>query len=636
MLKKILLSLSLLITMILTIFLSYSIFTQSDFILNARSKFYDTKINKQHKVITENLKQLQNSLTQVIQSPKIAEIFAKQTIDQTDFPMFAETKLSAIHLTDKNGKILFSSQLFYTGKSIYSNLLTWNTNTEPEFFFSDKDQLVGVAKFIDPTNIDQLNAGYIIAEFPSDVIIDHIPVNQRYVRFINEEKPIFIIDFVNQLTDNMASVIGNHYQEGLPFPTLAATMINIPKLTPFIYYIGNVFYAPPMIIFFILILLIVSVILILLLIRIKHEEIFDKDQMFINKFEDSIISTEQSESVSKLFSDIENGIIYDSEKAIQMMDDAVKFGVINEVEPKNSNDIIEYESEDHQQIVEDLNNVSDITFDDFESLTIGEISDKNLSHQDYSFEKIGDINHFDNTTVIEDLNNSNTPENQKDEINSFILTENFDKDLDLNNESIKTQNLIDNDINDEELSKEQAQENTSGFEDINIIEESEFDLHDEDDNIFLETNEEFDEIPIQEFNELIDNNKNIFNIDSIYETLKPFLDLYKIEFHSIGKLENGECILEIGGHQIILSSNSLVFSDILSQHKVLSMSGNLIDSPYLKDLFPESFIEELGELFIEPILDSEGTVEGIVMLGRNKNLPLLSIEEKRNLFLAMK
>ncbi|MGL4560853.1 MAG: hypothetical protein ACRCV0_01005, partial [Brevinema sp.] len=654
-----------------------------------------------------------------------------------------EVDLSSIHLTDHTGNILFSSQLFYTGKSIYSNIISWSQTPEPFFFFSNTDTLVGIMKYLDPAFVENSNTGYIIAEFASDQVLPKDSLSKIHIRSINQYPPILLLDETQNLPQNMLSVIANNYQKApQSINKHIASILYIPYFAPIIYYFGNQFYFPPFYSFVTVLFLILALISLFMFLRTRNQE----KQINLTDFVDNISDLSEHDSVSQLFSDIENGVIYDQKTASAMMNDATQFGVVHEIDPlekeSNVDDLESFINTDNTKpqnadsiqnvpltteefinftpddesfehmiadenssytndsniISEDLllnnkNNLEENFSPDIEKqmseeeklsipipdLNSDEIDDFDESMDNYNFdqEELHTLDSLefdeDNNNPIEnhlssdELINNDILENdhedfldeyfETDTINSIDDTssdfeiktieneENIAPEINLSTESIDdfivplTEDETINDIviGDEALGSEVAEySSVPVIHDIPIVEEQEEDTQTISD-ITLDVDDELEEISADQFNQLLESFGSFANPvvqERIYKLI-PLLNQYQITHSPVAELKGDKYTFNIDGQEVQLSKNSELFDKVLSQHKVLSLSGNISEFDYLKEIFPQKFIENLGELFIEPILDQQGDVQGIVLLGRDKNEEPLSLDAKKSLFIKM-
>ncbi|MGL4388436.1 MAG: hypothetical protein ACRCTJ_03485, partial [Brevinema sp.] len=317
MLKKHLLLSGVILSFALAGIASILVLTQSSFIYNSRLKYFDKKSKAYEKNILDKAHFFIKGMQEIAQSHKIGEILSKKTISTMDFSYLKQTGLSSLHLVNHYGNILFSSELFLNGKSVYSNIIGWSKGDDPLFFFIDKDTLVGIVRYQDPTSIEQTNSGYVIAEFPSDTLINDLSFSKAHIRAIDQNAPILLIDDTKTLSPKVISTLVRKFQD---FPNNLnkniVSELKIPYFTPAIYYFGNKFYISPFIAFTIALLLILGLVLLIFFLRIEEDE-----DDFIKK---AIASTEHS-SVSQLLSDIENSVSYNPETASMMMNDAVQF-----------------------------------------------------------------------------------------------------------------------------------------------------------------------------------------------------------------------------------------------------------------------------------------------------------------------
>ncbi|MGL4562785.1 MAG: hypothetical protein ACRCVW_02910 [Brevinema sp.] len=723
---------------------SYIIFTQSGIIYNERSEFFDKQIKAQEKIIEKNVRYLVKGMEEMIQPQKIAEILSKKTVAEMDFPFLNEVDLSSIHLTDHIGNILFSSQLFYTGKSIYSNIISWNQTTEPFFFFSNTNTLVGIIRYLDPAFVENSNTGYIIAEFASDQVLPKDSLSKIHVRSIDQYPPILLFDETQNLPENMLSVIANNYQKApQSINKHIASILYIPYFAPVIYYFGNQFYFPPFYGFVTVLFLMFALISLFMFLRTRNQE----KQINLTDFVDNISDLSEHDSVSQLFSDIENGVIYDQKTASAMMNDATQFGVVHEIHPLEK----ESDADDLESFI-NTNNTKSQNADSIQNVPLTTDEFINFTPDDENFENMiadEDPSYTNDPNIISEdllLNNKNNLEENlssdfeeevveeekvnvpildihSDEIDDFddesmdnynfdqeelhtLDSLEFDKDKNnlmeehLSSDELINDNILENDHEDfldeyfETDTINSVDETSSDFEmktieneeniaseitlpieniddfivpltedetindivigdealgsevteyssvpiihDIPIVEEQEEDPQTISD-IALDVDDELEEISANQFNQLLESFGSFENPvvqERIYKLI-PLLNQYQITHSPVAELKDDKYTFNIDGQEVQLSKNSELFDKILSQHKVLSLSGNISEFDYLKEIFPQKFIENLGELFIEPILDQQGDVQGIVLLGRDKNEEPLSLDAKKSLFIKM-
>ncbi|MGL4393933.1 MAG: hypothetical protein ACRCS8_01760 [Brevinema sp.] len=769
--KNLLLS-GIILSFALALFLSIAIIAQSGFIYKARAKHFDKKSRSFEKKISENASFFILGMQEIGQSHKIAEIFSKRALTTSDFNYSKQTDLTSLYLVNPQGVILFSTELFLTGKSIYSNVISWNTTTEPSFFFTDEDTMVGMVRFQDPSVSEQLLGGYVIAKFPSDVILEGLPFSKIHMRAVNTESPVLLIDDTRSLSPKLISTLAQKFRISRDeLNENIVSQLKVPYFSPLLFYFGNKIYVPIFGSLAILLLVLLGVMLLLSYMRYIEFESVDQDD-----FLRQTMVSNQYDSVSQLVSDIENNVTYDESASEAMMNDAVQYGVVKEIDFDDHQDELreigaeetsssaELASMDFVMETDDLNddfftNTEDLDLEnatiptyseqdeeglnlpsDFEDLAeislddlANDLEDHNLDSiiinpeltVDTSFteepvenlafsaieslDKIQeelevpkvtmDTSEFDALLADDELLEISEPVEDEfsniDEVTSD-LSSNIDSTIEEPKVTMDTAELDDlvfedenseveievpsfeEDIDDEQLlnAANSIEQSLSEFEDfdfnatssptedlsevtiddpmpdfdnslinndpsmidnIPVLEQESLsdDIFDDNENIELQDN--LEEISAEEFNELLNNIGHFDNpvVESRINRLIPLLKKFDIRYYRAAELDGNEFNFDIDGQKCTLSKDSILFETVLSQHKVLSISGNVLEFEQVKDIFPQSFIEKLGELFLEPVLDESGEVQGIVMLGRDETQPELSLDDKRELFIEM-
>ena len=126
------------------------------------------------------------------------------------------------------------------------------------------------------------------------------------------------------------------------------------------------------------------------------------------------------------------------------------------------------------------------------------------------------------------------------------------------------------------------------------------------------------------------------SVQKYTDKLVQLLDKYKIEHVAVSESNDGVFIFDNAiefGQQFIIDQNDPLFSEVLSKGNVLSLSGDLTKSEYLKHIIPSNVLETFSELFIRPVLDNDRKVQGITLLAREKGREPLKQAERQELFL---
>ena len=118
------------------------------------------------------------------------------------------------------------------------------------------------------------------------------------------------------------------------------------------------------------------------------------------------------------------------------------------------------------------------------------------------------------------------------------------------------------------------------------------------------------------------------------DDLTPFLEKFNISKIAIAENEDG--LFEFNHNDfdtpLSIDQRDPLFKEVLSQGKVLSLSGELTKSEYLENLFSNEILNSFHELFVRPIMD-DNEVKGIVILAREDEELELSQQEKKELFI---
>lgn len=132
------------------------------------------------------------------------------------------------------------------------------------------------------------------------------------------------------------------------------------------------------------------------------------------------------------------------------------------------------------------------------------------------------------------------------------------------------------------------------------------------------------------------------NQDDLLTTIQRFTDHLQevgkelnISHQALASSSDGLYIFQNAanfGKEFIIAQTDPIFQDFLSQGKALIISGALKNSEYIHSFFSDSILDQISEIFIIPILNNQSKVESIAVLAREKNLPLLTLEQKLRLF----
>jgi len=169
---------------------------------------------------------------------------------------------------------------------------------------------------------------------------------------------------------------------------------------------------------------------------------------------------------------------------------------------------------------------------------------------------------------------------------------------------------------------------------ISIEDQEEFLL--ENENIILEEqddNLEEQEISIENFNR--EQNDNLYNTMQLFiNKLNKVMTKLDITHYAFGERIGDEFIFNNTQNfpqSFKITTTDPLYQEILSQDKVLSISGNLLEIPYLDSFLPHDFLENIKELSILPIKDNQ-EIQGIAILARDNMQELLTEDEKKELF----
>ena len=98
----------------------------------------------------DNLAPLEQSILDFSSFASIAEIFTKKQLDVKKFPNSLETGFRSVRMTDDKGSIIYTSEdLSEINKKISATIMQWSNNTKNDiqFFFLDRDTIIGVTHY---------------------------------------------------------------------------------------------------------------------------------------------------------------------------------------------------------------------------------------------------------------------------------------------------------------------------------------------------------------------------------------------------------------------------------------------------------------------------------------------------------
>ena len=310
---------------------------QTGLIAFTRQKFYNQKIIKQQELLHNNLAPLKENILEFSKFSFMAEVFTKKQLDIDDFPNYIATGVRAVRITDDKGIVIYTStNISEINKNISSTIMKWSNNTANniQFFFLDRDTVIGITQYRNPYLTD--STGYIVVEFTSSILFKNLNIPYYYVRIIEDNPPILILADTQNINIELASTLAIRYgsfQNSLP--KKHGSIFDIPNGNRVIYYIGDRFYLPSFIIIFLILLSILALYFIRQLYKLEKPIKSEDNQDYSNK-------------ITQLIQDIEQCNNYDVTTADSLINKAAQFGYIEEISisPDLEELVIEEEVED--------------------------------------------------------------------------------------------------------------------------------------------------------------------------------------------------------------------------------------------------------------------------------------------------
>ena len=291
---------------------------QTGLIAFTRQKFYNQKIIKQQELLHNNLAPLKENILEFSKFSFMAEVFTKKQLDIDDFPNYIATGVRAVRITDDKGIVIYTStNISEINKNISSTIMKWSNNTANniQFFFLDRDTVIGITQYRNPYLTD--STGYIVVEFTSSILFKNLNIPYYYVRIIEDNPPILILADTQNINIELASTLAIRYgsfQNSLP--KKHGSIFDIPNGNRVIYYIGDRFYLPSFIIIFLILLSILALYFIRQLYKLEKPIKSEDNQDYSNK-------------ITQLIQDIEQCNNYDVTTADSLINKAAQFGYIS-------------------------------------------------------------------------------------------------------------------------------------------------------------------------------------------------------------------------------------------------------------------------------------------------------------------
>ncbi len=293
---------------------------------------------------------------------------------------------------------------------------------------------------------------------------------------------------------------------------------------------------------------------------------------------ESKVKDDYSSKISQLIQDIEDGNNYNETQANDAINRASNFGVIRDLDVDNFDDIKE------------LSDFSDIEEDEIEIAEFEEIDEEVDELSDFSDIEEDEIEIAEFEEIDEEV----------DELSDFSDIEEDEIEI------TEFEEIVDDKIIDSDEENEDILQQIIPLDDVDREVEEAFIPHYALGNFKNET--------VQKY------------MDNLYNVLEQ----YGVSNYAVAEEEENLYIFngESFGTQFIIDKDDELYREVLSKGNALSLSGDLMHSEYLENLFSQEFLSEFTELYIRPIMEDE-EVRGVVVLARDGEE--LSQDEKKDL-----
>lgn len=550
------------------------IVSQSGLARAEKQSYYSKRAKQKGDMLVNRLANYLEGAGVYTNTAKLSEIFMAKSLNLNEFPESFRTGVKRIRITDPAGAVIFSTMGTLDNGNVLSPQVTALAQQGKFTVFTpNRDTFAALTKYDDPLSLQQ--KGYILFEFNTTAIFqDGLGEVEPVVR-VENGVPLLVIKDNPQATYQQIAAF-DLYRSSQGRAPLTGLILSVPYMGNVVYYMGDNFYFPPWLSLFVV---------------FGCALIVGGLYFYLREQGESVYASSRAGEVKNLISDINKGKSYPRADSFTAIDKTSKYGSFpeNDLDKLDLASILNEEAESNPSLVKE------------ESVAVVP------ERKEFVFESIDDeipSFDFDPPPSLEELH-------QEDE---YTLR------ADEEPQSIGAEFLLEEEALDPQKDAvEDAFGNISEAEDPN-----------EESNASLAMLMDFPESPEQE---------TLPSDKSPLERYEEHLDMVQSEFgiSRRAKAHNNQGLFLLEDESFFgplfqITAEDPIFQELLSEGKVLSLSGSLEESQYISSLVVLDILDTLSDLFIIPILDDAKSVSDIIVLGRDKGHPPLTVEDKQYLF----